>query len=82
MGKITINQNTCKGCMLCINACPSHLIRITQRINPSGYYTADFVDQEGKCTGCTLCAITCPEVAIEVYRKEKHGGEKKWERNS
>jgi len=76
MGKITINENLCKGCMFCINSCPFHLIRITQRINPSGYYTADFIDPEEKCTGCTLCAIMCPEVAIEVYRKEKLGEKK------
>jgi len=62
--------------MLCINACPSRLIHITQRIGPKGYYIADFIDPEEKCTSCTLCAITCPDVAIEVFRKEKAKGEK------
>jgi 2-oxoglutarate ferredoxin oxidoreductase subunit delta len=76
MGKITIDENMCKSCMLCVNACPSHLICISQRINPKGYYTAEFIDSEGKCTGCTLCAVTCPEVAIEVYRREKVGEKK------
>jgi len=76
MGKITINENLCKGCMFCVNACPLRLIRITQRINPGGYYAAEFIDPEGKCGGCTLCAITCPEAAIEVYKKEKVGGKK------
>jgi len=76
MGKIVIDENICKGCTLCVHACPLHLICITKRINPKGYYPAEFADQEGKCTGCTLCAITCPEIAIEVYR-EKKVGEKK-----
>jgi len=69
MGKIIISDNICKGCMLCVEACPLRLIRITQRINPKGYYITEFADPGEKCTGCTLCAITCPEVAIEVYRK-------------
>ncbi len=77
MGKIVIDENGCKGCALCVHACPLHLIRISERINPKGYYSAEFVDREGKCTGCTLCAITCPDVAIEVYsEKRKVGGDK------
>jgi 2-oxoglutarate ferredoxin oxidoreductase subunit delta len=76
MGKIVIDENTCKGCTLCIKACPFQLIRINRKINPKGYYPAEFVDPEGKCTGCTLCAITCPDVAIEVYREKKARGEK------
>ena len=71
MGKIVIDENHCKGCALCVNACPLHLIYISKRINRKGYYPAEFEDAEGKCTGCTLCAIMCPDVAIEVYREKK-----------
>ena len=71
MGKIAIDENRCKGCALCVSACPFNLIRISERINSQGYYPAEFVDVEGKCTGCTLCAITCPDVAIVVYRRKK-----------
>ncbi len=77
MGKIVIDENMCKSCSLCVSACPFHLIRISERINPKGYQCAEFVDPEGKCTGCTLCAITCPDVAIEVYRQRKQAGGKK-----
>lgn len=74
MGKIVIDENTCKSCALCVQACPFHLIRISNQINSKGYCAAEFNDPEEKCTGCTLCAITCPDVAIEVYRKKKAGG--------
>lgn len=77
MSKITIAEKACKGCTLCVHACPFHLIRVSDRINPKGYYAAEFVDPEEKCTGCTLCAITCPDVAIEVYREKKKTGGKK-----
>lgn len=75
MAKIVIDAEICKGCSLCVKACPLRFIRISGRINSKGYYPAEFVDSEEKCTGCTLCAITCPDVAIEVYReKQKAGG--------
>lgn len=72
--KIEINEDFCKGCGLCVDTCPLHLIRTVNRISPKGYYPAEFVDPEGKCTGCALCAIMCPDVAIEVFKKV--GGEK------
>jgi 2-oxoglutarate ferredoxin oxidoreductase subunit delta len=77
MGKIVIDEKACKGCTLCVHACPFHLIRISDRINPKGYYAAEFINPEGKCTGCTLCAITCPDVVIEVYKEKKKAGGKK-----
>jgi 2-oxoglutarate ferredoxin oxidoreductase subunit delta len=74
MAKIAINAEVCKGCSLCVKACPLRLIRISERINSKGYYPAEFLDSGGKCSGCTLCAITCPDVAIEVYGEKKTGG--------
>jgi 2-oxoglutarate ferredoxin oxidoreductase subunit delta len=69
VGKIVIDKELCKGCTLCVNACPQKLIVIADRINSKGYHPAEFVDPKGVCTGCTLCALTCPEVAIEVFRE-------------
>ena len=69
-GMIVISEELCKGCTLCVTACPLNLIRIADHISSKGYYPAKFVDSEGKCTGCTLCAIMCPDAAIEVHRKE------------
>jgi len=71
MGKIIIDEGMCKGCALCINACPLNLIRISSKISSKGYYPAEVNDLEEKCTACTLCAITCPDVAITVYRERK-----------
>lgn len=74
VGKIVINKELCKGCALCVSACPQKLIAIAEQINSKGYHPAEFVDSKVMCTGCTLCALTCPEVAIEVFREEKRKG--------
>jgi 2-oxoglutarate ferredoxin oxidoreductase subunit delta len=70
-GKITIDQELCKGCYLCISVCPQEVIFISDRINQQGYYPAVFDEnnQEGKhCIACVRCATICPDIAIEVYR--------------
>lgn len=66
-GYIEINKEFCKGCELCIAFCPKKVILPAEKLNASGYLTADFSDN-GECTGCAICALVCPEAAIEVYR--------------
>jgi len=71
VGKIIINKELCKGCALCVSACPQKLIVLAEEINSKGYHPAELVVPKGVCSGFTLCALTCPEVAIEVFREEK-----------
>ena len=69
-GRIEINKSTCKGCSLCVVACPQGVIEMSSDTpNAKGYYPAVLVDPEGKCTGCALCAVACPDVCITVYRQ-------------
>lgn len=67
MAKITVNEFYCKGCELCVKACPKGIIALSERINEKGYHPAELTD-ESKCTGCSSCAIMCPDVAITVER--------------
>ncbi|MFQ6058437.1 MAG: 4Fe-4S binding protein [Anaerolineae bacterium] len=67
-GRIVINEEKCKGCALCVTACPLDLISISEQISLWGYHPAHFVDMDTRCTGCALCARMCPDVAITVYR--------------
>ena len=68
-GRAVINENRCKGCGLCITACPQELIEISKKLNASGFHPAVVTDQI-KCKGCALCALMCPDVAIEVEKEE------------
>jgi 2-oxoglutarate ferredoxin oxidoreductase subunit delta len=66
-GSIKVNDFYCKGCELCVDACPQHVLQLSpDRINTKGYHPAEqFTDG---CTGCAICAVMCPEAAITVYR--------------
>ena len=68
MAKITIDETVCKGCGMCVNACPKRLLVLAKdRINSKGYHPASMTDQ-AQCTGCTSCALMCPDCAITVER--------------
>ena len=66
-GSIFVNELYCKGCELCVSACPQHVIGMADHLTPKGYHPAELIG-EG-CTGCIICAIVCPEAAITVYRE-------------
>jgi 2-oxoglutarate ferredoxin oxidoreductase subunit delta len=66
-GTIEVNERFCKGCELCVLACPPHVLALDLvRLTSKGYHPASLVN-EG-CTGCAICAVTCPEAAITVFR--------------
>jgi len=58
----------CKGCHLCVHACPENAIEIAEELNSRGFH---FVRYKGEnCTGCGICFYACPEPgAITVYKK-------------
>ena len=68
MAKITFQTDRCKGCALCVSACPKGLIQIAKdKINLKGHHPAEITDME-KCVGCAFCATMCPDCIIEVER--------------
>ena len=68
-GRVTVDEQRCKGCALCIGACPPGVLVVAaDRLNARGYHPAQLVDLEGRCTGCGLCAVMCPDVCLTVYR--------------
>jgi 2-oxoglutarate ferredoxin oxidoreductase subunit delta len=65
-GSIVIDIEKCKGCEVCIPACPEDVIAISPQVNGKGYKYAQPVTDD--CTGCTNCAVVCPDGVITVYR--------------
>ena len=67
---ISINFERCKGCGLCVSACPKKIISLAEeKHNQKGYYPAVCTDNE-KCISCALCAMMCPDCAIKVEKGE------------
>lgn len=68
MAKVTFQSELCKGCGLCVNACPKEILKIdTDKINAKGYSPAVMTDQKS-CIGCAFCATMCPDCIITVER--------------
>ncbi len=65
-GKIEIDRERCKGCLLCVRACPTKVIGVDSEPNSWGYFPAKTVAEE-KCIACGNCYTVCPDVAITVY---------------
>jgi 2-oxoglutarate ferredoxin oxidoreductase subunit delta len=70
MPKVVVNDERCKGCELCVSACPASIMKLSDKINAAGYHIA-VCDDEGRCTACAACAKMCPDLAIEVYKESK-----------
>jgi len=68
-GTIIVSKEYCKGCELCIMACPQNCLGLSDNLNTKGYRYAQLLNDT--CTGCANCAIVCPDSAITVYRQQK-----------
>ena len=68
-GRVIVHEDECKGCALCVEACPVDTLAIaTTRLNHIGYHPVEFLDCG--CTGCGVCFYACPEPgALRVVRE-------------
>lgn len=65
-GDIVVNNERCKGCEVCITACPNDVIGMSDNVNSKGYHYAEA--KNDACIGCANCAVVCPDGVITVYR--------------
>lgn len=66
-GTVIVNIERCKGCNLCVVACPQDVLLLNKEANIKGYNYSYMVNPD-ECTGCTTCALVCPDACITVYR--------------
>ncbi len=68
MAVLTFKTDLCKGCGLCVDACPKGVIRLAaDKINNKGHHPAEAAKPEA-CIGCAFCAVMCPDCIIKVER--------------
>ena len=67
-GTVTIAAEVCKGCELCIPACPPRVLEMGTAVNHLGYHYPELLDG---CTGCAACLLICPDFVFEVFREPR-----------
>lgn len=71
VGFVAIDVERCKGCELCIPACPFDVLSMSDERNGHGYR---FPVLAPGCTGCKVCNEVCPDFVFTVFR-EPHAAE-------
>ena len=66
-GTVVVNTERCKGCDLCVVACPSDVLELAKEVNSKGYNFARMKDSDA-CIGCANCGYVCPDGCITVYK--------------
>ena len=70
MAVVRFDEDLCKGCRLCVSACPKGIVAIdSARLNVKGFHPAGVeAEKMAACIGCAFCAMMCPDCAIEVSK--------------
>lgn len=58
-GALILNEEECKGCGLCVGACPPKQLSLAERLNRYGYHPVVYSGHG--CNGCGICFTVCPE---------------------
>ena len=64
-GTVTIDVEGCKGCELCIPACPPEVLAMSTAVNETGFRYPELIPG---CTGCLACLQVCPDFVFEVFK--------------
>lgn len=68
---LLIDADRCKGCELCIAACPRHILALDRSVvNRLGYHPVILLDPDA-CTSDALCARVCPDAVFTVFARPK-----------
>ena len=65
VGSVKIDVESCKGCELCIPACPPQVLAMSAARNGNGFRFPELLPG---CTGCKACLLVCPDFCFEVFQ--------------
>ena len=68
-GAIVIDIERCKGCGVCIPACPNKVIALAKKVNNKGYNYLEV--QNDNCIDLQIAQSSAPDGCITVYRQIK-----------
>ena len=67
-GAVVVNQERCKGCDLCVVACPSEVLELHPRkVNNKGHHYV-YMKNPDACIGCASCGVVCPDGCLTIYK--------------
>jgi 2-oxoglutarate ferredoxin oxidoreductase subunit delta len=66
-GAVVVNKEGCKGCALCVEACPEDVLALNKDVNSRGYHYS-YMENPEACIGCANCGVVCPDTCITIYR--------------
>jgi 2-oxoglutarate ferredoxin oxidoreductase subunit delta len=68
MGRVTVDEDRCKGCGLCVHVCPRKIMQLSKtKLNAKGYPPTEVIDMD-QCTACASCARICPDSVLTVEK--------------
>ena len=67
MARIDVNEDACTGCGVCVETCPTDVLRLDLAQKAYAAYPRD-------CQGCFVCQWDCAYEAIRVRVNETNGG--------
>ena len=67
-GTIEVDVQRCKGCNLCVVACPTKVLELhPTEVNDKSYHYTRLKNLDD-CIGCASCGMVCPDGVITVYK--------------